>query len=86
MDRTFVHNVLSIMTITRVRQPDYPGWQAGRRGDPCPRLGFYPGLWNLYREYAGCSGIAHRMGICPKKNHYAAGSAMRNYGAACFKS
>ena len=31
MDRTFVHNVLSIMTITRVRQPDYPGWQAGRR-------------------------------------------------------
>ena len=35
MDRTFVHNVLSIMTITRERQPDYSGWETGGRGDSC---------------------------------------------------
>ena len=35
MNRTFVHNVLSIMTITRERHPHYSGWQAGRRCDSC---------------------------------------------------
>ena len=54
--------LLPLMAITRERQSDYSGWEAGRRGDPCPRLGFYPGLWNLDREYAGCGAIADGRG------------------------
>ena len=34
-DRGIVHNdLLSLMTITRERQPDYSGWEAGWRCDP----------------------------------------------------
>jgi len=31
----FITNMLSIMTITRERQPDYTGWKAGGGCDPC---------------------------------------------------
>ena len=45
------------MTITRVRQPDPAGWQAGRRGEPCAGKRSDGGVRDLYREYAGGGGV-----------------------------
>ena len=49
--------MLSIMTITRVRQPDPAGRKTGRGSDPCAGEPAEYGLWDLYRKDAGRGGI-----------------------------
>ena len=49
------------MTITRVRQPDPAGRQAGRRGEPCAGERFNGGVRDLYREYAGGGGVKKQL-------------------------
>ena len=57
MKRLYKHIVLSIMTITRVRLPDYPERPSGGRRDPCAGEPAEYGLWDLYRKDAGRGGI-----------------------------
>ena len=45
------------MPITRVRQPDPAGRQAGRGGEPCAGERSDGGVRYLYREYAGGGGV-----------------------------
>ena len=63
MNRTFVHNVLSVMTITRVGLANHSGRQTGGRGHT--RSGQRPDerVRDFYRKYAGCGGIMSGGGL-----------------------
>lgn len=45
--------MLSIMPITRERQPDHPERETGRRGDACSRQQLFAGVRGIYKENAG---------------------------------
>ena len=52
--------LLSLMTNTRERQPDYSGWQTGGRGDPCvvndPTRGYGIFIENMLEAAVGING------------------------------
>ena len=59
-------NLLSLMTITRERQPDYPGREVGWCRNPCPLSRSMQRIWNFHRNYAERGGINDLTGArCP---------------------
>ena len=53
MKRHYKHIVLSIMTITRVRQSHFARWETDKRRHPCSGKWSNFRVWDLYWEYAG---------------------------------
>ena len=49
--------MLPLIEITRERLPGDSGRLSGRGRDPCSRQRPDPRIWNLYRKYAGHSGV-----------------------------